>query len=109
MAYRLPVDIDNYLTRLRHMGVALYRSSYDLYSFWVSLMLYRPYRQAIKQQPQYMEIWRQMWLPDQYDKLEIQLDSQSSYDIPESVIGWLQGRWLRCGAVLQAWDKLPRI
>lgn len=107
LTFRLPKNINDYIVRLRHTGVALHRSSYDLYSFWMSLMLYTPYRQAISQSPEYMNLWRELWISDEYQIVDNKLNNNNNYEIHNNPTSWLQNLWLRCSAIEHIFDKLP--
>lgn len=106
LAYRLPNNIHDYIARLRHTGYGLHRSSYDLYSLWMSLMLYTPYRQALMQIPEYMKIWKELWLESEYDILMKELDQINNYDINVDPLPWLRNRWLRCSALDYVWNNI---
>src|SRR3990167_2205849 len=107
LVYRLPNNIHDYIARLRYTGYGLHRSSHDLYSFWMALMLYTLYRQALEQIPKYMELWKNLWLESEYNTLMYELEKINNYDINMDPMPWLMNRWLRCSALEYVWNNLP--
>ncbi len=74
---------------LQHLGIPLYQSSFDTYSFMVMLMSNFSFYGGVSEDPQLFEIWKSMWLPHQFNDVNIDI---RKFHSPESNLGTLVSR-----------------
>lgn len=121
VVYTLNPNTDVLFLHLQHLGIPLYQSSFDLYTLWFMLMTVPEFYRSVKKSPILIRVWEELWLPEQYDQVEIQIKKfwPKEKDDTESCSVGKEGTFsrgeiakvlgtfkLRCNAVDTAWAML---
>lgn len=98
--YRIKTNNNVFFNVLRYSGVPLFGGSYDLYTFLVSLMTWKEFRDIVLSNDQMITIWRSVWLPEDVKTIE---DRLKKYTDPVTsvfaVSDIMRGIWLQCHAI----------
>jgi hypothetical protein len=101
---------------VKHMGVALFPSSFDAYAFFLALMSENSFYYAVIRTPKLYQIWRRMWRNDEFDSLTQQLTSlrqqraSSGRRVPyHSIRLLLYQFYLRCDGLEFLWAALKNL
>ena len=96
---------------LQHMGVPLYQSSFDAYSFMVLLMSEPVFYRTVKADLKLSEIWESMWMPEEYEDVIQGLENlhRTDKDITAlQIVQFLSRFRLRCDGIEMVWQQLRR-
>lgn len=97
-----------YSNMVRNHGVPLFSSSYDLYSFLTSLMCDSSFYTSFNNIPQYTDIWKSLFLNDDYIKLEqfiTEFHRSNTNPNRTQLLRLLSGMTLRCDAINYFWER----
>ena len=95
---------------LQHMGVPLYQSSFDAYSYMIMLMSNKAFYGAVMEDTKLFSIWRSMWLPEEFDDVLDKIRILHSGEItPMKILSFLSKHGLRCDCTEMVWTSLRNI
>lgn len=96
ISYKIENDI---LPYIKYLGIPLFHSSYDLYSFLIEFMYIKDFKISVVNDEVLSNIWKQLWLKDEYE--EIMLKFENEYDP-----NFLKNFHLRCDALNITWESI---
>ena len=104
------INKKTFMSYVRYLGIPLFYSSFDLYSYFISLMCVNEfYNEVIAPgNNKLLKIWEQLWLPDEYEKVSQQLVifRQKNKTEFEDILNFLSNFHLRCDALELTWESL---
>lgn len=100
VVYRLTSRGAEVLRAVRHLGFPLYAGSFDFYSFLLSLMLKKGFRQTVLSDTELHKFWSKLWSEQDLLEVERQLETETS---PLKV---MLRKTLRCDALEHAWNLI---
>lgn len=109
--YRLTNSTLDIYNALRHIGFPLYVSSFDFYSFMVSLMCDKSFFDAVLSDDKLYRLWSMMWLAEDLPTIErfikeshtIDIDPNNNRVASNITVNIIRGAWLRCDIVTFIW------
>jgi hypothetical protein len=107
MSYKLG-EGDSYDIYTNNLGIALFPASFDIYAFFVSLMLVEQFYLAVIEDVELKKIWTHMWIEQEYNDVMIELHNlkktnSTSYS---SIRNMLSKFYLRCDGLMYVWESL---
>ena len=93
---------------LQHMGIPLYQSSFNSYSYMVLLMSTQAFYGAVMEDATLYTVWRSMWLPSEFDSVSEKIkDLHGDDEITQiDIIRFLAKYSLRCDCTEMVWKLL---
>lgn len=108
--YRLSSDNISLYMAIRSIGFPLFSGSFDMYFFMTSLMCDKHFYLNFMKDNKLKRIWKLMWLPEQFPKIEALIIKQHNLDMPvnnfENIINIIKGFWLRCDIIKYVWNMI---
>ena len=103
----------NFLQIIRHSGLPLYASSFDIVSFMVSLMSYKPFYIGFNNVPEFKTIWNNLWRQGDSSSIDSWLNEyhlSGSYITDTSdAVTILSNKWIRCDALDYLWSSFTSV
>lgn len=103
----------SFASYVRHLGIPLFHSSFDLYAFWTALMCEEPFYLAVHNDQELIDIWKQLFNVNEYDSLMtelLKLRRRGHVTVTSDEIMTLLSKYsLRCDALEHTWAALKRI
>ncbi len=97
---------------IKHLGLPIYQSSFDLYGFMVSLMADRSFYGAVMAEESMYLLWRRMWLPEEFDMVQQKIQKLHNSSDPatrvDKILRFLSGFGLRCDIIDYGWDMIKQ-
>lgn len=95
---------------LKHLGVPLFQSSFDIYAFMVVLMSDYPFYSAVVSDKKLYALWKSLWLPQEFIQvssriklLHAQPNSTSEF---YKVFNFISDFGLRCNILSSCWSQI---
>jgi hypothetical protein len=101
-------NVNNFEHYIRHLGIPLFYSSFDLYCFFTALMCEELFYNSVKGS-KLANLWKKLWLPNEYSDMMINLRIfQEKKEPPQfkKILIFLSKYYLRCDAVNFIWAEL---
>lgn len=95
VTYKINHDYDMFKKYVNTLGVPLFYSSFDLYSFLCELMKIEKFRLDVIQNESLLNIWKQLWIPEELNDVMTNLNDLN-----------LINYHLRCDALNVIWESL---
>jgi hypothetical protein len=89
---------------LLRMGVPVFASSFELYSFFVVLMCHYPFYESVIRSEQLSAVWRSIWSPEDYERVNASIKEQHHKECDLEKV--LVNKHLRCDALDVVWSVL---
>ena len=97
---------------IKHLGLPIYQSSFDAYSFMISLMTDRSFYATVMSDEFTYLLWREMWLPEEFDIIQEKIRKSHKSADPASrvdkVLRILSDLGLRCDMIDHGWDMIKK-
>ncbi len=112
IGYKIGSNPISFTAYVRHLGIPLFHSSFDLYAFWTALMCEEPFYLAVHNDASIVDIWRQLFAPDEYDALMLDIQKYrhrkagSAPPASDEITALLSKYHLRCDALEHVWASL---
>lgn len=101
--FKVTCDAPSLFTTMRYSGYPLFGGAYDMYSFFISLMSWKPFSDCVRRDIRLSNIWTGMFPnKDQVPKISTDSVITCSYRISEH----LKDKWLYCNVVEKLLDQL---
>ena len=96
---------------MQHLGIPLYQSSFDIYSFMVLLMSNSAFYGGVSENSTLFEIWKSMWLPSEFSDVNVSIREFHSIDILDKVdiVMFLSKYQLRCDVSNLLWETIKSL
>lgn len=93
---------------MQNLGIPLYQSSFDIYSFFVLLMGNDPFYKGVSEDPILYDLWKSMWMPEELHGVETDIKKFHSVERMNKgdIMSVLSDRSLRCDVNRMLWKKL---
>lgn len=95
---------------IKHLGLPIYQSSFDIYSFMIILMSEKAFYNALMNNDKLYKLWRNMWLPSEFEIIQDRILDLHEQEDPmkrsDNVIRVLAGLGLRCDMIDYGWTIL---
>ena len=104
----------SFASYVRHLGIPLFHSSFDLYAFWTALMCEEAFYLAVHNDQILIDTWRQLFDISEYEGLMADIQrvrhrrSEGSLSADE-ILTLLSKRHLRCDALEHTWGTLKDV
>lgn len=106
-------NVREFLKFFRHSGIPVYTGSFDTVGFLISLMSYKPFYQGFYMYNSFVEIWKNLWLPEDLKKIEYSLSryhsNNTSITKTSDIALILSKKWIRCDALTYLWESFKKI
>ncbi len=104
-------DKNSFIPYIRHLGIPLFYSSFDLYAFFISLMCSSNFYEEVMTDSLLLQIWQQLWIPSEYD---IMMASFVTFRLQENmnfnlILDFLSSYHLRCDALECTWNSIKNL
>jgi hypothetical protein len=114
VGYRIGSQNDVFATYLRHIGIPLFQSSFDLYMFLSALMSESVFYYAVCNDTDILNIWRELWHPKEYDNVMACLAEIRKHEGKETpsfttLLHSLSKFIFRCDALENTWRRLQNL
>ncbi|CAH6418847.1 Hypothetical protein POVN_LOCUS571 [uncultured virus] len=115
ITYKIGASPAGFAKYVQHLGIPLFYSSFDVYAFWMALMCEEAFYLAVQNDTQILRIWKQLFLPDEYDALMAdvrslrQRTSTATSPSSEELLERLAKYHLRCDALEHTWQLLKAL
>lgn len=112
IGYKIGSNTASFTTYVRHLGIPLFHSSFDLYAFWTALMCEEPFYLAVSNDRVILDIWKQLFDPSYYNDLmkDIQAVHRRASGSPslgaDQIVTLLSKYFLRCDALDYTWARI---
>lgn len=96
---------------MQHLGIPLYQSSFDIYSFMTLLMSNRAFYGGVSEDAIIFEIWKSMWLPSEFNDVNISMRDFHVYETMTKldIVKFLSKYQLRCDVNSLLWQSLQSL
>jgi len=93
---------------MQHLGVPLYQSSFDIYSFMILLMSNRAFYGGVSEDATLFDLWKSMWVPSEFNDINISMRDFHVYEKISKfdIIRFLSKYRLRCDINNLLWKSL---
>jgi hypothetical protein len=95
---------------IKHLGLPIYQSSFDVYGFMISLMADRAFYITVMSDESMYSLWRSMWMPDEFELVQDKIQKIHKYPDPmtrvDKVLRFLAGFGLRCDMIDHGWNRI---
>lgn len=95
---------------LKHLGIPLFQSSFDVYAFMIVLMADVHFYTTVNNTPKLFKFWKSIWLPDDFENvcnnikiLHMQPNSTSKF---YTILLFLSDFNLRCNILSLCWNQI---
>ena len=114
VGYRIGSQSDVFATYLRHIGIPLFQSSFDLYMFLSALMSESVFYYTVCNDTEILNIWRELWHPKEYDDVmaclaEIRKNEGKETPSFTTLLHSLSKFIFRCDALENTWRRLQKL
>lgn len=115
MGYKIGSNPNSFTAYVRHLGIPLFHSSFDLYAFWTALMCEEPFYLAIHNDQAVIDIWRQLFALDEYESVMSDIrkyrhrGAKESPPSSDEITALLSKYHLRCDALEHTWAALKAL
>ena len=101
MCYKIGKNTLSFTSYVRHLGIPLFYSSFDVYSFFISLMTNDTFYNTVLENNCLKSIWEQLWNPDQYEDMmeDFELFRGKGIYTYQNNVDFLSKYFLRCDAL----------
>jgi hypothetical protein len=99
---------DMLFSYMQHLGIPLYQSSFDIYSFMILLMSNRAFYGGVSEDATLFDIWKSMWVPSEFNDINISMRDFHEYETISKldIIKFLSKYRLRCDINNKLWQSL---
>ena len=98
---------------IKHLGLPIYQSSFDLYGFMVTLMSDRSFYATVMSDEGLYELWKGMWDPSEFDIIQAKMlklhDSPDPMTRVDKVLRTLAGFNLKCEVLNLGWNYIKTL
>jgi hypothetical protein len=95
---------------IKHLGLPIYQSSFDVYGFMISLMADRAFYITVMSDESMYSLWRSMWMPDEFELVQDKIQKIHKYPDPmtrvDKVLRFLAGFGLRYDMIDHGWNRI---
>lgn len=95
---------------IKHLGLPIYQSSFDIYGFMISLMADRSFYTTVMNDDSMYLLWRGMWLPEEFEMVQDKIQKLHNSPDPvtrvDKVLRFLAGFGLRCDMIEHGWNMI---
>lgn len=110
VVYKIRRNSMEILSKINHSGVQSFNKSFDIYSFIVSLMCDKDFREAAIEDKLFMRFWKLLWMNNDDQKIMDRINdlvSSSEYEDVEidNIYDILDDIWIRCDILRILWEK----
>ena len=106
-------NVREFLKFFRHSGIPVYTGSFDTVGFLISLMSYKPFYQVFYMYSSFVEIWQNLWLTTNLERIEYTLSRYHSNNTAitktSDIALILSRKWIRCDALTYLWESFKKI
>ena len=97
---------------IKHLGLPIYQSSFDVYALMISLMSERSFYRAVLDDELMYLLWRSMWLPEEFEIIQDKMDKLHNEPDPvtrvDKILRILAGFGLRCDMINHGWNLIKK-
>ena len=104
--YKIGEDYQTFYSYVTNYGLPLFYSSFDIYSFLVSILINPILFNSFMSNLKLELLWKNLWNPDQYDSLMYNLKLLNPLSTAIDILQFLSNYDLRCDAIKYFWETL---
>jgi hypothetical protein len=114
VGYRIGSQNNVFAAYLRHLGIPLFQSSFDLYMFLSALMSESVFYYAVFNDSEILDIWRELWHPQEYNSVMeslAEIRKREGQETPSftTLLNTLSKFIFRCDALENTWRRLQKL
>uniref|UniRef100_A0A6C0AFB4 Uncharacterized protein n=1 Tax=viral metagenome TaxID=1070528 RepID=A0A6C0AFB4_9ZZZZ len=107
ICYKIGKNPTSFLGYVKNLGIPLFYSSFDIYSFFVSLMCNDNFYNDVLKNTELLNLWKNLWNPKEYN--DIMEDFENLRHNKISIPHFLGQYFLRCDALEITWDGVKKM
>lgn len=110
--YKIGSNTKRFSHMVKHLGIPLFASSYDLYGFLCCLMCEESFYHAVLNDQKLLDLWKSLWIEDEFNSLSNDLHELRIKEMPPTSLELLDVLCkynLRCDAIKHSWEQFSQI
>jgi len=110
--YKLTNENADLCLYIRQQGLPIFKGSFDFYMCILGMMCEPYFYGAIMKNPLCTQLWKALWLPQEYDDIQSLIQSVHDRSNPDllstkDTLALLKGKHLRMDVISHVWSLLP--